>query len=110
LHLTDDQGWRVQIDTYPELTAVGGYRDDSLLAWGPDGATHFAGRPHGGFYTKRDIREIVEFAAYRGVTVIPEIDVPGHSVAAIASYPELGVDSPDVDVWTEWGINDCVLD
>lgn len=110
LHLTDDQGWRVPIEKYPDLTVVGAYRDDSLVATGPDGTKHFAGRPHGGFYTKGDIREIVEFAASRGVTVIPEIDVPGHSVAAIAAYPELGVDSPDVDVWTEWGINDCVLD
>lgn len=110
LHLTEDQGWRMQIDAFPRLTEVASNRDDSLVAWGPDGAEHFAGRPHGGFYTKQDLREVVAFAADRGITVIPEIDIPGHSVAAIAAYPRLGVDEPDVDVWTKWGINDCILD
>lgn len=110
LHLTEDQGWRMQIDAYPRLTEVASDRADSLIAWGPDGTEHYAGRPHGGFYTKQDLREIVSFAGERGITVIPEIDVPGHSVAAIAAYPQLGVGSPDVDVWTGWGVNDCILD
>lgn len=110
LHLTEDQGWRMQIDAFPRLTEVASEREDSLIAWGPDGTEHYAGRPHGGFYTKQDLREVVAFAAERGITVIPEIDVPGHSVAAIAAYPRLGVGAPDVDVWTGWGVNDCILE
>lgn len=110
LHLTEDQGWRMPVDAFPRLTEVASIRDDTLVAWDPHGEKHYSGRPHGGFYSKQDLREIVAFAADRGVTVIPEIDVPGHSVAAIAAYPELGVGAPDVDVWTDWGINDCILD
>jgi len=109
LHLTDDQGWRIEIEAFPRLTSTGGWRADTTIATGP-GGPRLKGRPHGGFYTATDLREIVAFARERGVVVIPEIDVPGHSVAAIAAYPRLGVDSPTVDVWTGWGVNDCILD
>ncbi|MDD7834238.1 beta-N-acetylhexosaminidase [Paenarthrobacter sp. AB444] len=111
LHLTDDQGWRIQINRYPKLTEIGAWRcESSLGSWR---AGVFDGRPHGGFYTQDDLREIVAFAAERHITVIPEIDVPGHSQAAIAAYPELGEGPADgaepVEVWTRWGINDTVL-
>lgn len=107
LHLTDDQGWRIQIHRYPRLTDVGSWRRESSL--GSWRAGVFDGRPHGGFYTQDDLREVVAFALDRNITVIPEVDVPGHSQAAIAAYPELGTRGEDVEVWTRWGINETVL-
>ncbi|MHA7271333.1 beta-N-acetylhexosaminidase [Arthrobacter sp. HLT1-20] len=108
LHLTDDQGWRVEINKYPRLTEVGAWRKESNLgAWR---AGIFDATPHGGFYTQDDLREIVAFAAARNITVIPEIDVPGHSQAAIAAYPELGLATKPLEVWTRWGINENVLE
>ncbi|MCU1675463.1 MAG: beta-N-acetylhexosaminidase [Frankiales bacterium] len=107
LHLTDDQGWRIEIVQYPELTRVGAWRTHSMLGRAtPD---VFDDRPHGGYYTQADLREIVAYAAARHITVVPEIDVPGHTQAAIASYPELGNLEQRLDVWTFWGINDNVL-
>jgi hexosaminidase len=105
LHLTDDQGWRLEVRRYPELTRVGAWRRESMV--GPGGP--FDGRPHGGFYPQDDIREIVAYAAERFVTVVPEVDVPGHSQAAIAAYPFLGNGSGPVDVCTEWGVSSRVL-
>lgn len=112
-HLTDDQGWRVQIDAYPRLTEVGAWRTES--AHGAARQAPGDGRPHGGFYTKDDLREIVAYAAARCVTVVPEINAPGHARAVIAAYPELGVsDVPqepgEPSVWTRWGINEAILD
>lgn len=89
LHLTDDQGWRVEILRHPRLTEVGAWRRESPLGASPEAPGD--GRPHGGFYTQDDIREIVGYAAQRHITVVPEVDIPGHSQAAIAAYPELGV-------------------
>ncbi|HWG23027.1 beta-N-acetylhexosaminidase [Actinospica sp.] len=108
LHLSDDQGWRVEIRRYPRLTSVGGWRHESQLGAARDAPGD--GRPHGGYYTGADVREIVAYAAERHITVVPEIDIPGHSQAAIAAYPELGV-HPDLrlEVWTRWGINHNVL-
>ncbi len=99
-HLTEDQGWRIQIDKYPKLTEVGAWRKET--AW-HSGIGN--GIPHGGFYTKDDIREVVEYARRRCVTVIPEVEIPGHSTAAIAAYPELSC-FPDrhYEVETRWGI------
>jgi hexosaminidase len=112
LHLTDDQGWRIEILRYPKLTEVGGWRRESPLGDRRWGRTD--GRPHGGYYTQDDLREIVAYAADRFVTVVPEIDVPGHMGAAIAAYPELGnTDVPGRagpgQVPTTWGILDDVL-
>ncbi|MCJ0872275.1 beta-N-acetylhexosaminidase [Streptomyces sp. AP-93] len=111
LHLTDDQGWRVQIERYPKLTEVGAWRARSR--WGHRASPLWNETPHGGFYTRDDIREIVAYAAERHVRVVPEIDVPGHSQAAIAAYPELGntdvVDTAALGVWDDWGINENVL-
>ncbi|MDW5326575.1 beta-N-acetylhexosaminidase [Plantactinospora sp. KLBMP9567] len=108
LHLTDDQGWRVQIRRYPRLTEVGAWRPESMV--GSRQHERFDGRPHGGYYRQDDLREIVGYAAERFVTVVPEIDLPGHTQAAIAAYPELGNDPGElVAVSTRWGISRRVL-
>ena len=107
LHLTDDQGWRVQIDRYPLLTQVGAWRRESPLGHYREGRTD--GTPHGGFYTKADLGEIVAYAARRFVTVLPEVDMPGHMQAAVASYPELGNTGRPLEVYTNWGISEHVL-
>ncbi|MDP5225782.1 MULTISPECIES: beta-N-acetylhexosaminidase [Arthrobacter] len=107
LHLSDDQGWRVEIKAFPELTRVGSWRPRSSR--GDWRAGLWEDTPHGGFYTQEDLREIVAFAADRHVTVIPEIDVPGHSQAAIAAYPWLGGLEDSSGVWERWGINPTVL-
>jgi hexosaminidase len=106
LHLTDDQGWRIPIQRYPRLTEIGAWRSES-----EDGQTEGGrdGTPHGGFYTRADLDEIVAFAAERHVNVLPEIDMPGHMVAAIAAYPELGNTGQHLDVATCWGISSHVL-
>lgn len=112
LHLTDDQGWRVQIDAYPKLTEVGARRPRTMVGRMEHEQTEFAydGVAHEGYYTKDDLREIVGYAAGRGITVVPEIDLPGHLQAAIAAYPELG-NHPDrqVSVREVWGISEDVL-
>ncbi|MFD3697227.1 beta-N-acetylhexosaminidase [Streptomyces sp. NPDC058646] len=111
LHLTDDQGWRVEIKRYPRLTEAGAWRARSR--WGHRASPLWNETPHGGYYTQDDLREIVAYAAERHVRVVPEIDVPGHSQAAIAAYPELGntdvVDTSALRVWDDWGISENVL-
>jgi hexosaminidase len=108
LHLTDDQGWRFEVRRYPRLTEVGAYRRESPLGHAKDGVGD--GRPHGGFYPQAELRELVAYAARRGVTVVPEIDLPGHTQAAIAAYPELG-NRPDraPEVWTGFGVSRRIL-
>jgi hexosaminidase len=103
-HLSDDQGWRVEILRYPRLTEIGSWRRETHV--GAVAGAPTDGRPHGGFYTQADIREIVAYAAERHITVVPEIDVPGHSQAAIAAYPELGVggEARLRQVHTGWGV------
>ncbi len=108
LHLTDDQGWRVEIARYPRLTEVGAWRRESGLGTWRAGVAD--GRPHGGFYTQDDLREIVAYARERGVTVVPEIDAPGHVEAAVAAYPELGTRKRPHEVRTTWGVSTEVLD
>lgn len=114
-HLTEDQGWRIEIRKYPRLTEVGSWRKESQVgahvadADGVLRPASFDGRPHGGYYTQDDIREIVAYAADRFVTVVPEIETPGHVRAALAAYPSLGVSGKPIDVWTEWGIAEDVL-
>ncbi|WP_460801377.1 beta-N-acetylhexosaminidase [Microbacterium sp. GXF6406] len=108
-HLTDDQGWRVQINAYPRLTEIGAWRNRTQEG-AADATAPEVIRPHGGYYTQDDIREIVAYAAARGVEVVPEIDLPGHSQAAIAAYPELGVPGsdgaqPQVEVYPRWGVS-----
>jgi hexosaminidase len=107
LHLTDDQGWRAEIDGYPGLTEVGAWRRESPAGHYTEGRKD--GTPHGGFFTKADLAEIVAYAARRFVTILPEIDMPGHMQAAIASYPELGNTGEQLEVLTDWGISEHVL-
>lgn len=91
-HLTEDQGWRIEIKRFPDLTRVGAWR------------TERDGSRYGGFYSQREIRDVVEYARIRGVTVVPEIEMPGHSVAALASYPELGCTGERLNVGIDWGV------
>ncbi|MFI8101787.1 beta-N-acetylhexosaminidase [Streptomyces sp. NPDC086023] len=111
LHLTDDQGWRVEILRHPRLTEVGAWRPRTRR--GHRASPLWDDTPHGGFYTQDDVREIVAYAAARHVRVVPEIDVPGHSQAAIAAYPWLGnadaADTEALGVWDDWGISENVL-
>ena len=91
-HLTEDQGWRIEIEKYPKLTEIGAWRENK------------DGEKYGGFYTKKDIREIVLYAENRGIEIVPEIELPGHSVAAIASYPHLSCTGDSIKVETDWGV------
>lgn len=107
-HLTEDQGWRIEIKKYPKLTDVGAWRNSRVLAWGevkPD-SIHY-----GGFYTRKDIAEVVEYAKKRFVEIVPEVDIPGHSQAAVASYPEFLSCDPDNkhDVWLWQGVSSDVM-
>jgi hexosaminidase len=108
LHLTDDQGWRMPISRYPALAAVGGHRAESMV--GPAGSTTYDGMPHRGAYTKDELRSLVAYAAERGVTVVPEIEMPGHARAALAAYPNLG-NFPErtLPVWTGWGVSEALF-
>jgi hexosaminidase len=103
-HLTDDQGWRIEIKKYPKLTSVGAWRDGTIIGRFP--GTGNDGIKHGGFYTQEQVKEIVRYAADRHITVLPEIEMPGHSMAALAAYPELGT-TPTVatKVPMTWGLN-----
>ena len=111
LHLTDDQGWRIEIRRYPRLTQVGAWRRQTIVGRPDDDSTkwRFDGQPHGGFYTQDDIAEIVAYARARFVTLVPEIEMPGHSQAAIAAYPELGNTGSAIPVWTSWGVDQNIL-
>ncbi|HTY59078.1 MAG TPA: family 20 glycosylhydrolase [Bacteroidota bacterium] len=97
-HLTDDQGWRIEIKKYPKLTTVGAWRKETMGD----------GQPHGGYYTQDEIREVVAYAKERFVTIVPEIEMPGHSTAALASYPELSCTGGPFDVQTKWRVFDDV--
>jgi hexosaminidase len=107
-HLTEDQGWRLEIKQYPKLTEVGAWRKETQVGRSRD-PVQYDGVRHGGFYTQEDAREIVAYAKARFVNVIPEIEMPGHAVAAIAAYPELGVTGVPIEVATRWGIFSDIL-
>ena len=107
-HLTEDQGWRIEIKKYPNLTKVGSLRKETIVGRNSTSKT-YDGTPHGGYYTQDEIREIVRYAAERYIEVVPEIDMPGHMVAALASYPELGCRDEKFEVRTRWGISKDVL-
>lgn len=112
-HLTDDQGWRIEIAKYPELTRIGSVRSRTLIGKDPGGeydeTCRYDETPHGGFYTQAEIRDVVEYAARRFITVIPEIEFPGHAVAALASYPWLGCTGEQYEVRQTWDIDDRVF-
>jgi hexosaminidase len=103
-HLTEDQGWRLEIKRYPKLTSVGAWRKETLIGHIDEKPKRFDGKRYGGFYTQEQAREIVQYAKDRFITVVPEIEMPGHATAAIAAYPELGVTGKQVDVATYWGV------
>lgn len=107
-HLTDDQGWRIEIGKYPRLATVGSCRDETMVE---RNFTPFVGdgTPHCGFYTQQQIRDVVAYAAVRHVTVMPEIEMPGHAVAALAAYPELGCTPGPFKVMQSWGVSDDIL-
>ncbi len=103
-HLTEDQGWRIEIKKYPRLNEIAAYRKETLVGHYNDQPHQFDGKRYGGFYTQEEIKDIVEYAYNRNVTIIPEIEMPGHSQAAIAAYPELGCTDEPIEVATKWGV------
>ncbi len=108
LHLTDDQGWRIEIKKYPKLTEIGAWRRETLIGHAGRRPYRFDGKRHGGFYSQDDIREIVQYAAERYIRIVPEIEMPGHATAAISAYPFLGVfpeKQRDLEPKTCWGVH-----
>ena len=105
-HITEDQGWRLEIKKYPKLTEIGSKRTETVIG---RNSGEYDGKPYGGFYTQEEAKEIVAYAAERYITVIPEIDLPGHMQAALAAYPELGCTGGSYEVSGQWGIRDDVL-
>lgn len=103
-HLTEDQGWRIEIKKYPKLQEVAAWRDETLLGHYNDMPHQFDGKKYGGFYTQEEVKEIVAYATERHITVIPEIEMPGHSQAAIAAYPHLGCTGENPGVAKLWGV------
>ena len=107
-HLTEDQGWRIEIKKYPNLVQIGSKRKETIIGHRRYSKV-YDGTPHGGYYTQEEIKDIVKYAADRYIEVIPEIDMPGHMVAALASYPHLGCRDEKFEVRTTWGISKDVL-
>ena len=105
-HLSDDQGWRIEIKKWPKLTEVGAWRQRTVIGRNM-GLYDYT--KHGGYYTQDDIREVVAYATERHITIIPEIDMPGHMVAAVTAYPELGCTGGPYEVWPDWGVSDDIL-
>ena len=105
-HLTDDQGWRIQIDAYPKLTEIGSMRKETVVG---HNSGEYDGIPHGGFYTKEELRDMVAYAQERYITIIPEVDLPGHMLAALTAYPQLGCTGGPYEVEGSWGVFDDVL-
>ena len=105
-HLSEDQGWRIEIKKYPELTEIGAYRNGTVI--GHNGNLYDSIR-HGGFYTQDELRDLIQYAAERHINIIPEIDLPGHMQAALACYPQLGCTGGPYEVWRRWGVSEDVL-
>ncbi|MBT4680137.1 MAG: family 20 glycosylhydrolase [Flavobacterium sp.] len=103
-HLTEDQGWRIEIKKYPKLQEIAAFRNETLVGHYNNQPHQFDGKKYGGFYTQEQIKEVVAYANTRQVTIIPEIEMPGHSQAAIAAYPALGCTGEQVEVATKWGV------
>ncbi|MDB2612436.1 family 20 glycosylhydrolase [Flavobacteriaceae bacterium] len=103
-HLTEDQGWRIEIKKYPKLQEIAAYRQETLIGHYNDQPHQFDNQKYGGFYTQEEIKDIVQYANSRFITIIPEIELPGHSQAAIAAYPSLGCTNEPVKVATKWGV------
>lgn len=105
-HLTDDQGWRIEIKKYPKLTEIGSKRKETVIG---RNSGVYDGKPYSGYYTQDELRDLVNYAQDRFITIIPEIDLPGHQQAALSSYPELGCTGGPYEVWTQWGVSDNVI-
>ncbi|MEG1949142.1 MAG: glycoside hydrolase family 20 protein [Odoribacter sp.] len=105
-HLTDDQGWRIEMKKHPELTSIGSQRKETVIGHNSE---KYDGIPYGGFYTQEEAKEVVAYAQDRYITVIPEIDMPGHMQGALSAYPELGCTGGPYEVWTMWGVSEDVL-
>lgn len=107
-HLTEDQGWRIEIEKYPKLSEVSAYREETIVGHHSKNPQKFDGKRYGGIYTKDEIREVVKYASDRFITVVPEIELPGHSVAALTAYPELSCTNGSFEVRTSWGISNDI--
>lgn len=105
-HITDDQGWRIEIKKHPKLTELGSLRNETVIG---RNSGEYDGKPYGGYYTQEEAKDIVAYAAERYITVIPEIDLPGHMQAALKVYPNLGCTGGPYEVWTQWGVSEDVL-
>lgn len=105
-HITDDQGWRLEIKSLPRLTEVGAYRPNTVIG---NNTSDYDDKPVSGYYTQDEVRDIVDYAARRHITIIPEIDLPGHMQAALAAFPSLGCTGGPYEVWRRWGVSDDVL-
>ena len=108
-HLTEDQGWRIEIKQYPKLQEIAAFRKETLVGHGSTQPRQFDGTRYGGYYTQNEIRDVVRYAAQRFITIIPEIEMPGHAQAAIAAYPELGCTGGNIEVATTWGVFEDVF-
>lgn len=110
LHLTEDAGWRMEIKKYPRLQEIGAWRDSTVVGHAGDKPRKFDGKRHGGFYTQVELKDLVAYAEDRFITIIPEIDMPGHTLAALAAYPELSCnENAKYQVLTAWGIQKDIL-
>jgi hexosaminidase len=114
-HLTDDQGWRIEIKQYPLLTKIGSQRKESIVGkpkfdknWKPTKDNTYDGKPHGGFYTQEEIKEVIRYAESKHITIVPEIEMPGHALAALASYPQYSCTGGPFETYTTWGVSDDV--
>ena len=105
-HLTDDQGWRVEIKSRPKLTEIGSKRPGTVIG---HNTGVYDSIPVEGYYTQDEIKDIVDYAAQRYITIIPEIDLPGHMLAALAAYPELGCEDKEYEIWQQWGVSEDIL-
>lgn len=108
-HLTDDQGWRIEIKKYPLLTVKSAFRKETLIGHYDSTPQSFDGKTYGGFYTQQEIKEVVRYATARQINIIPEIEMPGHARAAVSAYPELGCTGEKIDVATKWGVFEDVF-
>lgn len=106
-HLTDDQGWRIEIKKYPKLMSVASERKETVVGRWYSGI--YDGKPYGGYYTQDELRDVIDYAAKRHITIIPEVDLPGHMQAALTAYPELGCTGRPYEVRTIWGVSQDVL-
>lgn len=106
-HLTDDQGWRIEIKRYPKLTSIGSMRKETIV--GKNDSKTFDGKPYGGFYTQEQIKDVIKYAEKLNITIIPEIEMPGHALAALSAYPELACTPGPFEAATKWGVFDDVF-